>query len=176
MSRYYTIIPFFCVLLLSSCAQLPDSYGLYQEPASPWAVEQNNTRLQNISTLIQGGKGNAAKQEADLIHPKELTPPQLAQFNLLSAQILLSFGEAEQAISKLATTEVGQLGINDKIKPYQSQAFSYSLTGNLLESAKAKIIAATQHYLSTLRADNPLRFDVAAISGNGDINWIKNAF
>jgi uncharacterized protein len=139
MSRYYTIIPFFCVLLLSSCVQLPDSYGLYQELASPWAVEQNNTHLQNISTLIQRGKGNAAKQEADLIHPKELTPPQLAQFNLLSAQILLSFGEAEQAISKLTTTEIGQLGITDKIKFYQSQAFAYSLTGNLLESAKARI-------------------------------------
>ena len=52
--------------------------------------------------------------------------------------------------------------------------------GSALESVtaskQAKIIAATQHYLSTLRADSPLRFDVVAISGNGDINWIKNAF
>jgi putative endonuclease len=52
--------------------------------------------------------------------------------------------------------------------------------GSALESVtankQAKIIAATQHYLSTIRADSPLRFDVVAISGNGDINWIKNAF
>jgi putative endonuclease len=52
--------------------------------------------------------------------------------------------------------------------------------GSALESVtaskQAKIIAATQHYLSTVRADSPLRFDVVAISGNGDINWIKNAF
>jgi putative endonuclease len=52
--------------------------------------------------------------------------------------------------------------------------------GSALESVtlskQARIIAATQHYLSTLRADCPLRFDVVAISGNGDINWIKNAF
>jgi putative endonuclease len=52
--------------------------------------------------------------------------------------------------------------------------------GSALESVtaskQARIIAATQHYLSTLRTDCPLRFDVVAISGNGDINWIKNAF
>jgi putative endonuclease len=52
--------------------------------------------------------------------------------------------------------------------------------GSALESVtfskQAKIIAATQHYLSTVRVDCPLRFDVVAISGNDDINWIKNAF
>lgn len=52
--------------------------------------------------------------------------------------------------------------------------------GSALESVtpskQSKIIAATQHYLSTLRVDCPVRFDVVAISGNGDINWIKNAF
>jgi uncharacterized protein len=139
MSRCYFFALFFCVLLLSSCAKLPDDYGLYQEPSSPWATEQNNTRLQNIGILIQTGRGNAAKQQADVINPKELTPPQLAQFNLLTAQILLSFGEAEQAISKLAVTEAGQFSVADKIKYFQSQAFAYSLTGNLLESAKARI-------------------------------------
>ncbi len=47
---------------------------------------------------------------------------------------------------------------------------------SITASKQAKIIAATQHYLSTLRSDCPLRFDVVAISGNGSINWIKNAF
>ncbi|MEQ1484198.1 penicillin-binding protein activator [Methyloglobulus sp.] len=139
MSRYYVCIPLFCVLLLSGCAKLPDNYGLYQEPPSSWAIEQNNDRLRAIGALIQAGKGNAAKQQADLISQSELTDQQKAQFNLLYAQILLSFGEAEQAASKLAGTETGQLSINDKIKFYQSQAFAYSLTGNLLESIKARI-------------------------------------
>ncbi|MEQ1739971.1 MAG: penicillin-binding protein activator, partial [Methyloglobulus sp.] len=139
MSRYYVCIPLFCVLLLSGCAKLPDNYGLYQEPPSSWAIEQNNDRLRAIGALIQAGKGNAAKQQADLISPSELTDQQKAQFNLLYAQILLSFGEAEQAASKLSGTETGQLSINDKIKFYQSQAFAYSLTGNLLESIKARI-------------------------------------
>jgi putative endonuclease len=52
--------------------------------------------------------------------------------------------------------------------------------GSALESVTAskqkKIITATQHYLSTQQRDCPLRFDVVAISGNGKINWIKNAF
>jgi putative endonuclease len=52
--------------------------------------------------------------------------------------------------------------------------------GSALESVthnkQARIIAATQHYLSTQRIDCPLRFDVVAISGNDAINWIKNAF
>ncbi len=110
MSRYCPIIPLFCVLLLYGCVKLPDNYGLYQEQPSDWAIEQNNTRLRSIESLIQSGKGNAAKQQADLINAAELTLQQQAQFNLLSAQILLSFGEAEQAISKLAITETGQLG------------------------------------------------------------------
>ena len=139
MSRYYVCVRLFCVILLVGCAKLPENYGLYQEPPSPWAIAQNNTRLQNIATLIQTGKGNAAKQQADLISPSELTDQQKAQFNLLSAQILLNFGEAEQAITKLLATDIGQLSINDKIKFYQSQAFAYSLTGNLLGSAKARI-------------------------------------
>jgi uncharacterized protein len=139
MSYRHFWIPLLIVLLLSGCTQLPDSDGLYQEPPSPWVNEQNNTHLKNASTLIQTGKGSAAKLEADLIKPTELIPEQLAQFNLLSAQILLSFGEAEQAISKLTSTETGQLGVDDKIKFYQSQAFAYSLTGNLLEQSKARI-------------------------------------
>lgn len=139
MSRYYPIVPLFCGLLLTGCAKLPDSYGLYQEQPSPWAVEQYNARLRSIESLIEAGKGNAAKQQADLINVSELASRQQTQFNLLYAQILLSFGEAERAISKLAITETRQLAVSDKIKYFQSQAFAYSLTGNLLESAKARI-------------------------------------
>lgn len=49
---------------------------------------------------------------------------------------------------------------------------------SITPSKQNRIIAATQHYLSYTNADSnsPLRFDVIALSGNGDINWIKNAF
>lgn len=52
--------------------------------------------------------------------------------------------------------------------------------GSALESVtptkQARIVAATQYYLATLTVNRPIRFDVVAISGNGNINWIKNAF
>jgi uncharacterized protein len=139
MSRYYAIALLTCLLLLSSCAKLPDNYGLYQEPPSAWTIEQNNNRLSTIESLVQSSKSSAAKQQADLINPTELTSPQTAKYILLYAQILLSFGEAEQAAKKLATIDMGQLSIGDKIRYYQSNAFAYSLSNNLLESAKARI-------------------------------------
>lgn len=41
---------------------------------------------------------------------------------------------------------------------------------------RAKIIAATQHYLGEYGVKNTVRFDVIAISGVTGLNWIKNAF
>lgn len=40
----------------------------------------------------------------------------------------------------------------------------------------AKIIAATQYYLSLHDCQNSVRFDVVAISGVTGLNWIQNAF
>ncbi|UOA10031.1 YraN family protein [Methylobacter sp. S3L5C] len=52
--------------------------------------------------------------------------------------------------------------------------------GSALESItrakQSRIIAATHSYLSTQKEDRPLRFDVVAISGNGNLEWIQNAF
>ncbi|NOT12350.1 MAG: YraN family protein [Methylococcaceae bacterium] len=52
--------------------------------------------------------------------------------------------------------------------------------GSAVESVtpakQSRIIAATHHYLLKHKTDNPIRFDVIAISGNGHIDWIKNAF
>ena len=52
--------------------------------------------------------------------------------------------------------------------------------GSALESITARkqsrIIAATQCYLAANRTNQPVRFDVVAISGDNSINWIRNAF
>ncbi len=112
---------------------------LYQHPATPSSSEQNQQRLQSIESLIQAGDGNTAKQAADAINPADLSPEQRAQLRLLYAQILLSFGEAEQAIESLALIQPQQLNLDNQIKYFQSQAFAYSLTGNLLDSAKSRI-------------------------------------
>jgi putative endonuclease len=47
---------------------------------------------------------------------------------------------------------------------------------SVTKSKQARIIAATQVYLSSQKTDRPIRFDVVALAGNGNIHWIKNAF
>jgi putative endonuclease len=51
-----------------------------------------------------------------------------------------------------------------------------SAVESVTRSKQSRIIAATHIYLSTRKTDSPIRFDVIAISGNGQIEWIKNAF
>jgi putative endonuclease len=51
-----------------------------------------------------------------------------------------------------------------------------SAVESVTRTKQSRIIAATQCYLSSQQADRPVRFDVIAISGNGKIEWIQNAF
>ncbi len=52
--------------------------------------------------------------------------------------------------------------------------------GSALESVtktkQTRIIAATKHYIVTHKIDQPIRFDVVAITGDTHPDWIKNAF
>ena len=52
--------------------------------------------------------------------------------------------------------------------------------GSALESVtrtkQARIIAATKYYIVMHKIDQPIRFDVVAITGNNLPEWIKNAF
>jgi putative endonuclease len=62
-----------------------------------------------------------------------------------------------------------------EVRYRKSDTFGSALE-SITSSKQGRIISATQHYLSTVRDDCPIRFDVVAISGNAEINWIKNAF
>jgi putative endonuclease len=57
-----------------------------------------------------------------------------------------------------------------KTDKYGSAAESITL------AKQSRIIAATHIYLSAHKTDSPIRFDVVAMSGNGNIDWIQNAF
>ena len=52
--------------------------------------------------------------------------------------------------------------------------------GSALESItpvkQSRIIAATQVYLSKHKTDRPVRFDAIAVTGDGGIDWVPNAF
>ena len=151
-----------CLLLLSGCAPAPvrsplpekdalitepliqtEQPGqlsqLYQHPDTPLSSEENQLRLQVIDSLIQAGDDHTAKQNADSIDPSTLSPQQRAQLSLLYAQIMLSLGEAEQAIERLELIQPQQLSLDNQIKYFQSQAFAFSLAGNPLNSAKSRI-------------------------------------
>ncbi|MDP3010216.1 MAG: YraN family protein [Methylococcales bacterium] len=51
-----------------------------------------------------------------------------------------------------------------------------SAAESVTHSKQARIIAATHIYLATKKINKPIRFDVVALSGNGKIDWIQNAF
>jgi len=51
-----------------------------------------------------------------------------------------------------------------------------SAVESVTRAKQSRIIAATHIYLSSQKADRPVRFDVVAISGNGNLEWIQNAF
>lgn len=112
---------------------------LYQHPGTPLSSQENQLRLQAIDSLIQAGDDNTAKKNADSIDPSTLSPQQRAQLSLLYAQIMLSLGEAEQAIGRLELIQPQQLSLDNQIKYFQSQAFAFSLTGNPLNSTKSRI-------------------------------------
>ncbi len=47
---------------------------------------------------------------------------------------------------------------------------------SITPTKQSRIIATTQHYLLVNKIKSAIRFDVIAMSGNNEINWIKNAF
>ena len=51
-----------------------------------------------------------------------------------------------------------------------------SAAESVTRAKQSRIMAATQIYLSTQKLNSALRFDVLALSGNGKVEWIKNAF
>ncbi len=51
-----------------------------------------------------------------------------------------------------------------------------SAVESITRAKQSRIIAATHVYLSTQKTDSAIRFDVVAISGNGKLDWIQNAF
>jgi putative endonuclease len=51
-----------------------------------------------------------------------------------------------------------------------------SAAESVTRAKQSRIIAATQIYLSAQKINKPIRFDVVALSGNGNIDWIQNAF
>lgn len=127
---------------------------LYQQRPSELSPEQNQHQLRAIDALMQAGDHHAAQKLADALDPAALSAQQRNQLNLIYAQITLSVGEAEQALSRLELIQAQQLSPDNKIKYLQSQAFAFSLTGRLLDSARTRIELSTLLSSPDERDDN----------------------
>lgn len=51
-----------------------------------------------------------------------------------------------------------------------------SATESVTPAKQARVIAATHAYLMANKINPSLRFDVVALSGDGRLEWVKNAF
>jgi len=101
--------------------------------------EQNQQQLQKVEAFIQTGDNVAAKNLVDTLNPLDLSSEQQTLLNLLNAQILLGLGDPEMAIKWLAAILPEQLDSPHQIAYFQSQAFAFSLSGHVLDSAKSRI-------------------------------------
>jgi len=109
--------------------------------------------------LLQGIKGEASAQ-AHL---------EAAGLRLLNKNYRCRFGELDLVMLEGATLVIIEVR-------YRKSDRYGSATESITRTKQSRIIATTQWYLSTQKVDRPLRFDVIAISGNGKLEWIQNAF
>ncbi|WP_428356653.1 YraN family protein [Methyloprofundus sp.] len=59
---------------------------------------------------------------------------------------------------------------------YRKNAHYGSALESVTANKQARIVAATKHYIMTHKINQPIRFDVLAITGDLQPDWIKNAF
>ena len=158
-SKYFFIMPrrmgicwIFTVALLTSCTSEPVRKNVQfrvksppqsdiQPPAQSYGLRDNQTsqHLLRAETFIQAGAADAAQGELDLISQASLSTEQRNKFNLLAAQVNLNQGDAEHALQKLRLIRPVFLSKSDKVIYYQSLAFAYMLTGNVLQGVNARI-------------------------------------
>ena len=64
-----------------------------------------------------------------------------------------------------------------EVRMRTSQIFG-GAAGSITPAKQAKLLRTARHYLASLKAEPPCRFDAVLLSGaNGqEIEWIKNAF
>ncbi|MGY6274284.1 penicillin-binding protein activator [Methylomonas sp. MgM2] len=110
-------------------------------PIKSYGLSDNQAprHLLRAGTLLKSGDADAAQTELDLISLASLSTEQRNEFNLLAAQIDLNRGDAENALQRFRLVRPALLSKSDKIAYYQSLAFAYWLTGNVLQGVNSRI-------------------------------------
>jgi len=112
---------------------------LYQHLANQPAPQQNIFRLQAAEVLLVLEEHKKAKPYLDLISPADLSIKQANHLHLLYVQMYLQSGSADQALKHLQQVSFSVLSRAQQSNYYESSAFAYTLTGQLLESAQQRI-------------------------------------
>lgn len=160
MIRRYLILLVFSLYTLSGCSFISptrsnpeatraesliqngknqEAAAIYKELAAQNSSQQNQYRLLATDALIRANDIKQAKQYLNMIDVSALDEAQLNHLNLLKAQIDLSQGDAETALTQLKAVQIETLNNQTKLAYYQSLAFAYSLTGDSIQSAQALI-------------------------------------
>jgi putative endonuclease len=88
----------------------------------------------------------------------------------LASNVRTPYGELDLVMLDGATLIIIEVRFRQSMQFGGAQA-------SVTSKKQAHIIAATQHYVIINRLSNAaIRFDVIAITGNRQIDWIKNAF
>ncbi len=102
-------------------------------------VAQDQANLKSALSLFEQNKSEEAFIYAEKIQLKHLSLNDQAKLNLLYAQINLNRAEAEQALSRLSAIQYALLTPAEQIVYLRAKAFAWSLQGQFVESAKARI-------------------------------------
>jgi outer membrane PBP1 activator LpoA protein len=144
-----TVLPIFfsSAVLLSGCSPqklAPDADGGVRKvaPLLTEAQRRNQSRLSEADDLIRSGNNNKARAVLDAIDVRQLSDGQLAQFDLLYAQLHLSAGNPEKALERLDNIVPQMLSPQNRRNYHQARAFAYSLTDRPLAAAQERIVLA----------------------------------
>lgn len=163
LTRHYRSTAFIiCITLIAACsAKLPfdqsaaeqnrqadammrqgqfrQAARLYHNLAIKNPTQQNQYRLLAAQALVKSGDHDSAKRYVDSIDPGRLPVPMRSLFYLTQAQISLSRGNPDQATQLLNRVVIEHLNPDQLISFFQSRAFAYSLSGQILASAAARV-------------------------------------
>lgn len=118
--------------------------------------------LKTKPTHLQRGE-QAEQQACDFLISKGLT--------LIERNFRCYYGEIDLIMQDGKTLVFVEVRYRKNVK------FGGALE-SVTRSKQTKLIAATEVYLNTLQTQElmPMRFDVVGMLGNGELQWIKNAF
>lgn len=112
---------------------------VYKQLAELKSDEQNKYRLLAADAFIRANNIKQANHYLNALELNQLDESQFNHRNLLQAQLELSQGNAEAALTKFKTVQIELLNNPTKLAYYQSLAFAYSLTGDFIQSAQTLI-------------------------------------